>query len=197
MHVSYMSPSEQLESVAMGQAGYFTAAQATAAGYPDSLHVYHTREGHWQKVQRGIYRLSTFPIIPHPEPIIWSLWSRDREGNPQGVVSGVSALMDYGVLERKPGPLVLMVPRSFRKNCDIPEAISLVKGDLAEHEVEQRVGYRVVTLRKALEQAAGHPEFEMMLTRARDLPAYYAAAPTPTRGRDARSFNDVINAGED
>jgi hypothetical protein len=89
-----------------------------------------------------------------------------------------------------------MVPRSFRKNCEIPAELNLVKGDLAEHEIENRTGYRIVTLRKALEQVAGHPEFEMILTRARELPAYYNAARS-TRPTITRSFDDVINAGED
>ena len=78
----------------------------------------------------------------------------------------------------------------------VPQS-AYAKGDLAEHEIENRTGYRIVTLRKALEQVAGHPEFEMILTRARDLPAYYNT-PTPAPApRAARSFDDVINAGED
>ena len=192
-----MTPAEELETIATRQAGFFTAAQATAAGYPDSLHVYHTREGHWEKVTRGIYRLNTYPKVEWPELVIWSLWSRDREGSPQGVVAGESALMVYGALERKSSPLTLMVPRSFRKNCEIPAELNLVKGDLAEHEIENRTGYRIVTLRKALEQVAGHPEFEMILTRARELPAYYNTPTPASTPRATRSFDDVINAGED
>lgn len=192
-----MTPAEQLELVVNRQAGFFTAAQATAAGYPDSLHVYHTREGHWEKVTRGIYRLSMFPKVDWPELVIWSLWSRDREGIPQGVVAGETALQIHGVLPRQAGPVVLMVPRSFRKSCDTPDGLTLVKGDLAEDEVESRTGYRLITLRKAVELAAARPDFEMILTRARDLPAYYSAAPTPACPRVVRSFDDVINAGED
>jgi hypothetical protein len=91
-----------------------------------------------------------------------------------------------------------MVPRSFRKNCETPEGLTLVKGDLGEGRGrERRVGYRIVTLRKAVERSAGRPDFEMILTRARDLPAYYNAAPAPTRPIITRSFDDVINAGED
>lgn len=196
-HNSYMNSAERLDAVAKSQDGYFTAAQATDAGYPDSLHVYHTREGHWEKVQRGIYRLSTFPIIDWPDLVIWSLWSRDRAGMPQGVVANETALQVYGVLPRQAGPVVLMVPRSFRKNCETPEGLQLVKGDLAEDDVESRAGYRIVTLRKAVEQAIGHPDHEMILTRARDLPAYYSEAPAPARTCAVRSFDEMINAGED
>lgn len=190
-----MKPEEQLDLIARSQGGYFTAAQASGAGYPDSLHVYHTREGHWEKVARGIYRLSTFPIIDWPELIIWSLWSRDREGRPQGVVAGSTALQVYGALPREAGLVILMVPRSFRKNCEVPAGLQLVKGELGPEEVESRDGYRIVTLRKALEQTADRPDFEMILTRARDLPDYYRA-PAPT-AQPARDFNDIINAGED
>ncbi len=192
-----MSPAEQLDVIAGSQGGFFTAAQATGAGYPDSLHVYHAREGHWEKVTRGIYRLRAYPDIDWPELVIWSLWSRDREGIPQGVIAGETALQVYGVVPRQAGPVVLMVPRSFRKSCDTPEGLTLVKGDLTGDEVESRTGYRIVTLRKAVEQATGRPDYEMILTRARDLPAYYCAPPAPVGPPAARSFDDVINAGED
>lgn len=192
-----MSPSERLAQIAESQGGYFTAAQASDAGYPDSLHVYHTREGHWEKVARGIYRLCTFPTIDWPELIVWSLWSRDREGCPQGVVAGVTALQVYGALPREAGPVILMVPRSFRKNCEIPAGLSLVKGDLSPEDVESRGGYRIVTLRKALEQTSDRPDYEMILTRARELPDYYSSTVSAPLHRPARDFNAIIEAGED
>jgi hypothetical protein len=191
LHISYMNPSERLHGTAKPQGGYFTAAQASEAGYPDSLHVYHTREGHWEKVQRGIYRLRTFPIIDWPELVVWSLWSRDRAGLPQGVYAGETALRIHGVMERGPGPLTMMVPRSFRKNCELPDALNLVKGDLAENEIEVRPGYRVVTLRKALAQMNGHPDFESMLSQAREQPTFYTPSASP------RTYNTIIDAGED
>lgn len=141
-----MQPRDRLRAVAEQQAGYFTAAQATDAGYPDSLHVYHAREGHWEKVQRGIYRLADFPKPDWPELVIWSLWSRDREGHPQIVYSHETAKQIHGLQSRAAGPLHVTVPRSFRKNCALPDELVFHKDDLAETDIEQRPGFRVVAI---------------------------------------------------
>lgn len=138
-----MQPKDRLREIAARQAGYFTAAQASEAGYPDSLHVYHTREGHWQKVYRGIYRLADAPPADWPELVIWSLWSRDRDGAPQLVYSHETAEMIYGLRPRSSGPLHATVPRAFRKNCAVPEGLILHKEDIPPDEIEQRDGYAV------------------------------------------------------
>ena len=141
-----MAPRDQLRAVAEQQVGYFTAAQATEAGYPDSLHVYHTREGHWEKVQRGIYRLADFPKVDWPELVIWSLWSRDREGHPQIVYSHETAEMIHGLRPRADGPLHATVPRAFRKNCAMPPELVFHKRDLPPDQTEERAGFRVIRL---------------------------------------------------
>jgi predicted transcriptional regulator of viral defense system len=138
-----MQPKDKLREIAMRQAGFFTAAQATAAGYPDSLHVYHTREGHWEKVYRGIYRLADAPRIEHPELVVWSLWSRNRNGAPQLVYSHETAEMILGLRPWTPGPLHATVPRSFRKNCAVPKELILHKEDIPPEEIEWREGFAV------------------------------------------------------
>jgi hypothetical protein len=139
-----MQPKDRLRAMAEQQAGFFTAAQATEAGYPDSLHVYHTREGHWEKVQRGIYRLAEFPKADWPELVVWSLWSRDRDGRPQIVYSHETADQIHGLRPRTAGPLHVTVPRSFRKNCAMPPELVFHKEDLPDDAIETRPGYRVV-----------------------------------------------------
>ncbi|HMP77576.1 MAG TPA: type IV toxin-antitoxin system AbiEi family antitoxin domain-containing protein [Kiritimatiellia bacterium] len=141
-----MQPKDHLRAIADRQAGFFTAAQATEAGYPDSLHVYHTREGHWEKVQRGIYRLADAPRADWPELVVWSLWSRDRNGFPQIVYSHETAEMIHGLRPRAPGPLHATVPRAFRKNCAMPPDLILYKDDLPPEAIEERAGYRVRAL---------------------------------------------------
>jgi len=113
------------------------------------------------------------------------------------VISGETALQIHQALPRTDGPVEMLVPRHFRKNCETPPGLKLVKGDLAPEDIEERSGYRVVTLRKALEQTSNHPDAEMILTRARHLPAYYAGAPAPGATRVAGDYNAIINAGED
>ncbi len=165
-----MTPKDQLRAMAGRQAGYFTAAQATEAGYPDSLHVYHAREGHWEKVQRGIYRLRDFPESDWPELVIWSLWSRDREGRPQIVYSHETAEMIHGLRPRADGPLHVTVPRAFRKNCAMPPELVFHKADLDPAGIEDGAGYRVI---RAAAMGAG------------------------SSGASRHSYDDAIAAGED
>ena len=139
-----MQPKDHLRAIAGRQAGFFTAAQASEAGYPDSLHVYHTREGHWVKLQRGIYRLADHPPADWPELVIWSLWSRDRDGRPQLVYTHETADMIHGLRPRTPGPLHATVPRAFRKNCAMPPDLILHKEDLPPDAIEEHNGYRVL-----------------------------------------------------
>lgn len=81
-----------LYQVAEGQAGYFTAGQAGAAGMSRSTLSYHSRAGgRFQKVQRGVYRLRDFPSSPHEHVV--ATWLALHE--PDAVVSHESALELY------------------------------------------------------------------------------------------------------
>jgi hypothetical protein len=164
---------QRLRLVADAQAGYFTATQASSAGYADSVHGYHVANGDWERPVRGVYRLSDVPLPAWPELPIWSLWTRGRDGEPQGVYSHETAMVIHGLRERRDGPLHMTVPRTFRKNCEIPALLTLHKADLAEDEIEQRAGFTVTTLRRTLA--------DMGIESTRPIQDYDA----------------VINAGED
>lgn len=197
MSEDYRNCAEALRIVAASQGGFFTATQAIQAGYADSQHVYHVKTGHWEKVQRGIYRLAEAPKEGWPELIIWSLWSRDREGRPLGVYSHETALQIHGALARQPGPLHMTVPRTFRKNSELPEGLVLHKADLPDDEAEQQAGFRVVTLRRALAETADHPAHELISGQARQLPQFYTPYAPGASEAGPKSYDDAINAGED
>lgn len=197
MPEDYRNCAEELHSIALSQGGYFTATQAIQAGYADSQHVYHVKAGHWQKVQRGIYRLAEVPRADWPELIVWSLWSRDREGRPLGVYSHETALQIHGALSRQPGPLHMTVPRSFRKSSELPDGLVLHKADLPDDEVEQLAGFRAVTLRRALAETTDHPAHEIISGQARQLPQFYTRYAPAARAAGPGSYDDAINAGED
>lgn len=138
-----------LSMVAAQQEGYFSAKQAVLAGYADSVHNYHVRNGDWEKVYRGIYRLQGHPPGEWPELVIWSLWSRGREDEPLGVYSHETALAIHGVSE-KTLQLHMSVPSTFRKNCEIPGQLILHKSDLPEGDVDKRGGFWVTTRERTL-----------------------------------------------
>ncbi|HMP90624.1 MAG TPA: hypothetical protein PJ991_10505 [Kiritimatiellia bacterium] len=154
---------------AQTNAGFFTAAQARAAGYADSVHGYHVSKGEWIKVQRGIYRLADFPEPEWPELIVYSLWSRDREGLPQGVFTHDTARQIHGLERRASDPVHMTVPRSFRKNAETPGGLILHKEDLADTSWEQRNGFRVLRAELCNQRtpASRHP-YDSIIVKGED-----------------------------
>ena len=86
------SSSIRLYESARGLGGFFTARQAREAGFKDSVHAYHVRSDNWIRERRGVYRLAQFPVLARPDLMIWYLWSRNRQDQPQGVFSHATAL---------------------------------------------------------------------------------------------------------
>jgi len=81
-----------LYQTAAAQGGYFTAAQALQVGYAYSQQHYHVSRGNWLKIGHGLFRLYDYPASDREDLIRLSLWSRNREGIPQAIVSHETAL---------------------------------------------------------------------------------------------------------
>ena len=137
------SKADRLYELAVNQQGYFTSSQAVACGYPTSSHVYHLKRGSWLREGRGIYRLARFPESDDGQYVRWALWSRNRKGVPQGVISHQTALALYDLSDLMPGRIHMTVPPGFRRNSAIPEVLVLHRGEVADGDVEVRQGYCV------------------------------------------------------
>jgi predicted transcriptional regulator of viral defense system len=135
----------RLFAVAETQGGFFTAKQAEDAGFDRTHHAYHVRTGNWVREHRGVYRLTRFPMPERPDLILWSLWSRNRDDQAQGIYSHQTALSIYDLSDVMPAKLHMTVPRSFRRNAEIPHILILHYDDLSADEVEEREGYRVTS----------------------------------------------------
>jgi len=139
----------------MEQGGYFTAKQAKEAGY-DYPHLdYHVAAGNFERVDHGLYRLTKVPPGENDDLVRLALWSRNRQDEPQAVVSHESALVLHDLTELLPGTIHLTVPATFRKAP--PEGCVLHKAALAPADIEERVGFCVTTpLPTLLDAAAGN-----------------------------------------
>ena len=137
------SKADRLYELAESQQGYFTAGQAVACGYPTSSHVYHLKTGSWLREGRGIYRLARFPTSDDGQYVHWALWSRNRQGVPQGVISHETALALFELSDLMPARIHMTVPPGFRRNSAIPQVLVLHRGELADDDIEARLGYRV------------------------------------------------------
>lgn len=141
---------EQLFETAEAQQGYFTTAQAIEAGYSRSTHSYHVDTGNWLREHRGIYRLRHYPQTDDGQLVLWSLWSRDREGKPEGVYSHMTALRIKDLSDANPARLDLTVPPDFRRNSEVPRILVLHKARLAADEVIRERGYALTTPMRAI-----------------------------------------------
>lgn len=143
MTKSYKISEDSLYQIAASQAGYFTTGQAIKAGFQDSTHPYHVRTGSWRREWRGIYRLARYPNSDDSHYVLWSLWSRNREGIPQGIYSHETALALYDLTDVMPAKIHMTVPRSFRRHSQVPQVLDLHFGQILSNEIEEREGYRV------------------------------------------------------
>jgi len=143
MKRSFQESQARLFAFAEAQGGFFTAKQAEAAGFDRTNHAYHVRSGTWTREYRGIYRLKQYPLPPDSDLILWSLWSRGRNDEPQGVYSHETALRIFDLSDNMPPKLHMTVPAKFRRGAEIPAILVLHHADLSPADVEEREGFRV------------------------------------------------------
>jgi hypothetical protein len=161
MHHSSRETARTLFSKALEQGGYFTAKQAKEAGY-DYPHLdYHVSTGNFERVEHGLYRLTSLPPGEHDDLVRLTLWSRNRRDEPRAVVSHESALILHDLSELLPAEIHLTVPPAFRK--EPPAGCVVHKALLPPKDIEDRAGFRVtVPLRTLLDVAAsGVPEEQL------------------------------------
>lgn len=145
---------DHLFAIAESQDGYFTMAQALGAGFARSTHSYHVKEGNWLREHRGIYRLRQYPQSENGQLVLWSLWSRNRHGEPQGVYSHTTALSLRDLSDANPSKLHMTVPPGFRRNSELPAVLELHKSRLEPREVIRQRGYAITTAMRAILDAA-------------------------------------------
>jgi len=155
MHAVVSHPDhEQLFAIAESQDGYFTMAQALEAGFARSTHSYHVKAGNWLREHRGIYRLRQFPLTENGHLVRWSLWSRNRLGEPQAVYSHLTALALNDLSDANPSKLHMTVPPGFRRNSETPAVLVLHKAELEPREIIRKRGFAVTTAMRAILDAA-------------------------------------------
>lgn len=143
------TPRARLWRRAARQHGYFTAAQALADGYSYQSQRFQAHSGHWERVDRGIYRFHEFADLPSGEYdhlVRWALW-----GQGQAVVSHTTALAVHDLGIANPARIHLTVPRSFRRRHP---SVVLHHAELTTDEVDEHEGFRVTKPVRAIAESA-------------------------------------------
>jgi len=138
-----------LYEIAERQLGYFTAAQAKAAGVHQVRLVQLHQTGDVERVSRGVYRLARYPVSPLGQYMEAALWPQVRRGTTgpaaRGVISHASALVLHGMSDASPATLHLTLPLRARVRRAVPRPLALHYADLLPTEVEEVEGVPVTT----------------------------------------------------
>lgn len=152
-----------IRSIASRQQGYFTARQALEVGYSYPSQHYQTESGNWVREGHGVYRIADYPAADRPDLVLWSLWSRDRNGRPQGVFSHETALSIYELSDVMPARIHMTVSPSFRKSVRTPEVLVIHRATLMPVDIEVREGYCVTRpLRTIIDTAGAGTSFDLL-----------------------------------
>jgi predicted transcriptional regulator of viral defense system len=167
---------QSLYETAEPQAGYFTTAQARAAGFSRPLLAYQTKAGRFLHVAHGLYRLAQFPHSPFED--LFVAWLR---AGPDAVISHESALAVYGLSDHLPSWTHLIIPRTASRRRT---GLRLHTHQLQGSEITHREGLPLTTVPRTLADisAAGLAEEQVVqairealqrgLTRAKELRQY-------------------------
>lgn len=99
-----------LEAKAYEQHGYFRARQAQGLGISSQLLSHYVRQGRFDRVRRGLYRLRGFPSAEHDD--MREKWM--AVGTEKAVLSHQSALVLLDLSDVIPDAIHLLVPRRHR-----------------------------------------------------------------------------------
>ncbi len=135
---------QRLYELASDQAGYFTAEQARALGYSPRSLVHHVAVGHFERIQRGFYRLRGVPVRAHEDVV--AAWVRYRSR--AAVVSHDTALTLYELASSRSETIHLTVPRARRLRAAQPDprvAIHTTLTPVPRADVAQRFGVHLTT----------------------------------------------------
>lgn len=132
--------------LASEQRGYFSAAQARDLGYSYQAQKFHVDHGNWIRVDRGIFRIPEWPVSDDDQLIRWSLWSKGK-----AVVSHATALAAHNLGDVDPARVHLTVPANFRAKA---ANVVLHRGRVADSDLEDRGGYRMTTVARAIAECA-------------------------------------------
>ena len=81
-------------------------------------------------------------MTERPDLALWSLWSKNRKEEVEGVYSHQTAISLHELSDLNPAKLHMTVPPNFRRNSEIPGVLVLHHSHLAESSIQSGPGYR-------------------------------------------------------
>jgi predicted transcriptional regulator of viral defense system len=129
---------DALYHLAEQQAGYFTARQAARAGFSGERLTDYSKNGRFQRVARGVYRLTQFPSSRFED--LFVAWLKC---GPKSAISHESGLAFYDLSDVLPGEVHVTVPRTASRRR---KGIRLHTNRLPRTNVVKREGLQVTSV---------------------------------------------------
>ena len=139
-----------LYELAESQSGYFTAAQARTAGLHPVRLVQLEHNEDIERLSRGVYRLTRYPISPFGQYMEAALWPQVRRAGVHGTISHESALALYGISDASPNKVHITLPPALRIRRAPPGQLVIHRAHLDPGEVRLVEGVPVTTAERAI-----------------------------------------------
>ena len=133
---------QALYRTAENQAGYFTSSQAKESGYSWERLSSSTSNSKFQRIERGVFRISLFPASPFEDMFIALLKS-----GPHAVISHDSALSVYDLSDALPGDIHITFPRTSSRRR---RGITYHTKRITQAEVTSYQGLKVTTVSRTI-----------------------------------------------
>jgi predicted transcriptional regulator of viral defense system len=133
---------DALYHLAEQQAGYFTARQGARAGFSGERLSDYSKNGRYQRVAHGVYRLTQFPSSRFED--LFVAWLKC---GPKSAISHESALALYDLSDVLPGEVHVTVPRTASRRR---KGIRLHTNRLSPTNVVKREGLRVTSVPRTI-----------------------------------------------
>jgi predicted transcriptional regulator of viral defense system len=137
---------DDLYEIAESQAGYFTASQARGACFSWERLSSNAKTGLFQRVARGVYRLSRFPGSAFED--LFVAWLRTGRS---AVISHESALSVYELTDVIPSDIHVIVPRTASRRR---KGIRQHTNQLSPDEITYREGLPITTIARTIADVA-------------------------------------------
>jgi len=137
---------DALYHLAEQQAGYFTARQAAGVGFSGERLTEYSKNGRFQRVAHGVYRLTQFPSSRFED--LFVAWLKC---GPKSAISHESALALYDLSDVLPGEVHVTLPRTASRRR---KGIRLHTNRLSPPNVVKREGLRVTSVPRSIADVA-------------------------------------------
>ncbi len=135
----------KLYGLAEAQLGYFSTAQARDAGVNPIRLLQLVKSEDIERVSRGVYRLTRFPVSPFGHYMEATLWPQVRRPDMWAVLSHESALALYELSDASPSKVHITLPPTVRIRRTVPRHLALHRAALEARDVKIVEGIRVTT----------------------------------------------------